>query len=323
MLSSDLDLVPLSDDEYIRDVLPHSAELWAFGRAFDDYVADFRALTGSAYGKRRFRTVGLRIDGRVVSSAKRYERELHCAGQRLRGVGIGAVFTPATLRGRGYATAMLGALLDAERAAGSDVAFLFSNIHPHFYERLGFTALPSRTISIRAASLDARRIDAVPIRQSDWPAVRRCFDALELRRPFGLRRTPLVWDWLQARRATATAGRVDLALRRGRAVTAFVTGRRSVRADAYVFEEFGFADDAGRDAIAPLLRIAAGDLRKVVGWLPPDVARDAVPHGAVKRRTEAILMIVPLSRVARARWRMQSQLILADKADRIWGTDAI
>jgi predicted N-acetyltransferase YhbS len=322
-MSSNLDLVPLSSDDYIRDVLPHSATMWAYGRTFDDYVADFRALARSAYGKRRFRTVGLQIGNQTVCSCKRYERELHCGGQRLRAVGIGAVFTPPALRGRGYASALLGALLDAERAGGIDVTFLFSNIHPYFYERLGFVALPSRAISIRAASLEARKIEAIPIGDSDWAGVRRCFEALEQRRQFGLRRTPLVWDWLQARRASAPAGRVDLALRRGRTIAAYVTGRRSVRADAYVFEEFGFSDEAGRAAIAPLLRIAAGDLRKVVGWLPPDVARDAVPHGAVKRRNEAILMIVPLSSLARTRWKLQRDGVMRDRADRAWGTDAI
>lgn len=320
---SGLDLVPVTADEYVRDVLPHSAEVWSYGRGFDEYVADFRSMARSAYGKRRFRTIGLRIESRLVSSCKRYERELHCGGQTFRAVGIGAVFTPPALRGCGYATALLGALLDAERAAGVDLAYLFSNIHPLFYERLGFATLPSRAISIRASSLDGRKLDAVSLTQSDWPAARRCFEALEARRPFGLRRTALVWDWVEARRAATPAGRIDLAVRRGRSVAAYVTGRRDVRADAYVLDEFAFADDAGRGAIAPLLRIAAGDLRKVVGWLPPDVARDALPGGAVKRRREGIAMIAPLSTIARSRWRDSKDAILRDRADRVWSTDAI
>jgi len=318
-----INLVPLSADDYVRDVMPHSAAMWSYGRSFDEYVMDFRLLARSAYGRRRFRTIGLRIEGDIVSSCKRYERELHCAGYAFRAVGIGAVFTPPALRGRGYASALLGALLDVERAAGVDLTYLFSNIHPLFYERLGFVTLPSRTISIRASSLEPRKIDAFPITPGDWPAMRRCFDALEARRPFGLRRTALVWDWVQPRRATTPAARVDLALRRGRSIAAYVAGWRDVRSDAYVFDEFAFADDAGREAIAPLLRLAAGDLRKVVGWLPPDSARDALPRGAVKRRRDAIAMIAPLSSIARARWRQQKDEILCDRADRAWSTDAI
>jgi hypothetical protein len=215
----------------------------------------------------------------------------------------------------------MGALLDAERGAGVDLAFLFSSIHPLFYERLGFSTLPSRAISVRASSVEARKIEATTIGDGDWPAVRRCFEALEMRRPFGLRRTALVWNWLDARRR-AQAGRVDLMLRRGRSTIAYVTGSRNVRADAYIFEEYGFSDEAGREAIGPLLRVAAGDLRKIVGWLPPDVARDALPHGAVKRRRDAIAMIAPLSSTARARWRHQREMILNDRADRLWATDA-
>jgi len=320
---SGLELVQVTADDYIRDVLPHSAELWSYGRGFEEYVADFRTTALSAYGKRRFRTVGLRVDSRLVSSCKRYERELRCDGQTFRAVGIGAVFTPPALRGRGYATALVGALLDSERASGIDLAYLFSNIHPLFYERLGFTALPSRAISIRASSLDGRKLDAVALSRHEWPAARRCFEALERQRPFGLRRTALVWDWIEARRASAPAGRVDLAVRRGRALAAYVTGRRDVPADAYVVDEFAFADDTGRAAIAPLLRVAAGDLRKVVGWLPPDVARDALPAGAVKRRREGIAMIAPLSAIARSRWRDRKDQILRDRSDRVWSTDAI
>jgi predicted N-acetyltransferase YhbS len=318
---SELGLVPLSAEEYAREVLPHSAELWAYGHDFERYVGDFHRTARSPYGKRRFRAVGLRIDGRLVSSCKRYERELHCAGRTFRAVGIGALFTLPALRGRGYASALIGALLDAERAAGTETAFLFSDIHPHFYERLGFVALPSRMISIRASSLGEQRIDALPITKSDLTAVHHCFDLLEQRRAFGLRRTPLVWDWIHARRAAL--GSVDLAVKRGRAVAAYVLGRREVGSDAYVLEEFGFADDTARPLIPPLLRAATGDLRKVVGWLPPNIAREAIPSGAVKRRHEAITMIAPLSDFARARWRAVREQILSDRADRVWATDAI
>jgi GNAT superfamily N-acetyltransferase len=319
--SLSFDLVPVQSAEYVRDVLPESFDLWGAGRTFEDYVADFRAFATSAYGKRRFRTIGLHVEGRMVASCKRYEREMHCGDQRLRAVGIGAVFTPPQMRGCGYASALIGALLDAERAAGIDLAFLFSNIHPHFYERLGFITLPSRAISIRASSLEGRKVDAFPIAHGDWPAVHRCFEALEARRPFGFRRTPLVWDWMRARRVNVPA--VDLAVRRGRSIVAYVLGRREVAADSYVFEEFAFSDEAGRAKIAPLLRAAAGDLRKIAGWLPPDVARDAIPHGAVKRRREALLMVAPLSTVARARWRSQGEAIQRDGADRLWLTDAV
>jgi GNAT superfamily N-acetyltransferase len=117
-------IVPLSADEYVRDVLPLSAAMWAEGRTFDDYVADFRAVVTSGFGRRRFRTLAGVHDGAMVTSCKRYQRELRCGDRVLRATGIGAVFTPEAYRGRGYATAFLGAMLDAERATGTDVVFL-------------------------------------------------------------------------------------------------------------------------------------------------------------------------------------------------------
>ena len=64
-----LDVV--APDEYVRDVLPHSGALWAGARTFDEYAAEFRATANSAWGKRRFRTLGLRIGGELVASCKR------------------------------------------------------------------------------------------------------------------------------------------------------------------------------------------------------------------------------------------------------------
>src|SRR5579872_667083 len=145
-------------NEYAREVLPHSAALWAAGRSLEKYADDLREFASTGYGRRRFKLVGIRAGGEVVSSCKRYERELRCGDRMLRAIGIGAVFTREDCRGRGLATTLIAALLDAERDAGTDVVFLFSDIRPHFYEELGFVTLPSRTFTMRADSLPFERI---------------------------------------------------------------------------------------------------------------------------------------------------------------------
>jgi len=318
-------LTTIAASDYVRDVLPQSRLLWGGGRSFDEYVREFQAVAGSAYGRRRFRTIGLRVGDAVVVSCKRYEREVRCGDRTLRAVGIGAVFTPPELRGRGYASAMIGALLDAERAAGTDVAYLFSDIHPLFYERLGFVTLPSRTISLRADALPDKRLEIATVCDTDWTAIRRCFDALDGRRPLAFKRTPLVWEWLRtiARTPKSEGQRIALIVRSARNASAYLFGRRFPRLDAFVLDEFGYTGDDGFDAIGPLVRGAAGDLRKVTGWLPPDVARHAIPRGAVKKRKHAITMIAPLSLPARTSWRQHAAAILADDADRCWSTDHI
>jgi GNAT superfamily N-acetyltransferase len=324
MNRADVRLDALAPEEYARDVLPHSRALWAGARSFDEYVAEFHATTASAWGKRRFRTVGLRIGGELVASCKRYERVLRCGTRRFAATGIGAVFTPEPLRGRGYATALLGAFLDAERDAGANLAYLFSDIHPAFYERLGFVALPSRTIVLRAGMLPAERIEIAALGERDASIMRRAFDALDARRPFAFARTPLDWEWQRLRDASRehAGGVVRLGVRRGRALAAYATGRRVPSADAFVLDELAFARDEDRHLIAPLLRAAAGDLRTIRGWLPPAVARDALPRGAVRARRDAIAMLIPLSAAFRAAFRTHSSAP-RDAADPCWATDQI
>ncbi len=314
----------LAPDEYARDVLPRSRELWAGARTFEEYVAEFEAAATSAWGRRRFRTIGLRVDGALVASCKRYERLLRCGERGYRAAGIGAVFTPRELRGRGYATALLGAFLDAERAAGTDLAYLFSDIHPAFYERLGFRALRSRTISLRADALSGDRIEVVPLGAPDTGAMRRVFDTLDSRRPFALARTPLDWEWQRMRAASRehAGGEIRLGVRRSRGLAAYVAGRRIPASDAFVLDELAFARDDDRALIGPLLRAAAGDLRTVRGWLPPAVARDALPRGAVRPRRGAIAMVLPLSRAFRAAFHRASRGEDAH-ADPCWSTDHV
>ncbi len=319
-----LHLGPIAPDEYIREVLPHSRTLWAGARSFEEYVAEFHATASSAWGKRRFRTVGLRIDGKLVASCKRYQRVLRCGERTYGAAGIGAVFTPEELRGRGYATALIAAFLDAERAAGTDLVYLFSDIHPIFYEKLGFAVLPSRTISLRADMLSSARVDVVALGASDLTAVRRIFAALDARRPFAFARTPLDWEWQRLRAASREhAGQlVQIGVRRGRSLAVYVSGRRVPAADAFVLDEFAYAHDDDAPAIQPLLRAAAGDLRTVRGWLPPAVARDALPRGAVRARTGALAMVLPLSGPFRAAFRARASERRVT-ADPCWSTDHI
>ena len=317
-----LDVV--APDDYVRDVLPHSSVLWAGARSFDEYAAEFLATANSAWGRRRFRTLGLRIGGELVASCKRYERVLRCGARAYKAAGIGAVFTPDALRGRGYATALLGAMLDAERGAGTDLAYLFSDIHPAFYQRLGFVALPSRTITFRADTLSAQRIEVVALTETDAASVRRVFGSLDARRPFAFARAPLDWEWQRLRAASRehAAQLVRLGVRRGRTLAAYVIGRRIPEADAFVVDEFAFARDDDALLIAPLLRAGAGDLRTIRGWLPPAIARDALPRGAVRVRKDAVAMVLPLSAAFRAAYRAQAT-DRRDNADPCWSTDHV
>lgn len=308
--------------DYARLILPQTASLWAGKRSFQAYTAQTLEVAQSAYGRRHFRTFGLFDGKRLVASFKRYGRSMHLDSATLRAGGIGAVFTPAEFRGRGYASLMLAAALDAARASGDDLAFLFSDIAPQFYAALGFVALPSREFSLRADALPSLRLAPAPLRKSDWPEIARCFDAQESARAFGFRRTPPFWDYLRLRlrahAAVVGGDETNLVVRQGQRIVAYALGTRDARRDTYVLDEFASTVDA--QTMPALLRAAAGDLRRIAGWLPPVHARGALPPVTIRRRRRAVFMAAPLT--ARGK-QLIARLAAASKGDPCWNADHV
>ncbi len=319
-----MNLVPLDAQTYAREVLPLTAEVWAGQRDFERYVSQNLEIAHSGYGRRHFRTVGLNDGTTLLSSFKRYERAIHMGAQRLRAFGIGAVYTPPELRGRGYASAMIAMAMDRARTDGYDVAYLFCDIRPQFYEELGFTQLASRAISLRADNLPNDRIEVRRLEDGDWSGVRRCFELRDRMRPWAFVRTPLVWELIRLRIHQGSEHLIgvqtNLAVRRGRAIAAYVLGVRAPEHDAYLLDELGFADAQAAGLVGPLLRSAAGDLRRIAGWLPPDFARERLPRASVRRRSEALFMAAALSNAGKTWLRLASAPSIGDG---IWNTDHI
>ncbi len=311
-------------DRYAREVLPLTAELWAGRRSFDEYVAQTLEIASGKYGRRHYRTMGLYDGTKLVASFKRYERALRDGSRRLDAIGFGAVFTPKEHRGRGYASIMLATELDSARREGCALAYLFSDIRPQFYTPLGFRELPSRTLTLAADALPSRRLSLAPLSHEHWSAVRHCFELRERGRAAGFVRTPTVWDWVATRTRHGSehgAGHAaNLVVRRSRGVCAYVFGVRVPERDTYVVDEFGFADDAAAETIPALLRAAAGDLRRVTGWLPPDGARALLPKGTTRKRTRSLLMMAPLLPAGE---ELASALTLRSPSDFCWATDHI
>jgi len=310
---------------YVREVLPLTSALWAGERSFDRYVEHTLEIARSGYGRRHYRTVGLYDEAeQLVASFKRYERTIVGAGERLRATGIGAVYTPPAMRGRGYASAMLAMELDRARNDGVDVAYLFSDIRPQFYQDIGFVPLSSRSMSLRSDTLGNTRIEVARLEETDWTGVARCFELAERQRAWGFVRTPLVWSWIRLRMRQGaehpSSVETNLVVRRGRAIAAYVLGARAPQHDAFVLDEYGFADAEAAALVPALLRSAAGDLRRITGWLAPQFARDTLPRAAVRKRSTALFMAAPLSQAGKG-W---VELASAPKsADGVWSTDHI
>jgi hypothetical protein len=219
---------------------------------------------------------------------------------------------------------MLGTALDRARADGYDLAYLFSDIRPQFYEPLGFKTLGSRKISLRADTLGKRRLEVVRLEDGDWSGVRRCFDLCSRLQPHGFTRTPLVWEWVRLRMAQFSEHKygqqTNLVARRGRGIAAYVLGVRAPEHDAYEVDEYGFADDSAAELIPALLRAAAGDLRRIVGWLPPAGARELLPKGSVAKRKTSVLMAAALTNAGARLLKAAQQ---PSGADFCWAMDHI
>jgi GNAT superfamily N-acetyltransferase len=319
-----MELREISAELHAEQVLPISAPMWAGRRDEATYVRQTLEIARSAYGKKFYRLFGFYDGDTLGASFKRYHRTIRVGNATLRAYGIGAVFTAPDYRGRGYASAMLAMALDRWRSEGYDVGFLYSDIRPQFYGALGFELLPSRLITLRADALPGTRVSIDRLNPRDWPAVARCFAARDNERPWAFERNASTWNWLRLRGehgSEHTAGdEANMVVRRGRELAAYVLGVRSPKHDAYILDEFGYAKPDDATLVAPLLRGAAGDLRRITGWLPPDGARELLPRGAVRKRKDAMLMAAPLTSRGRRWIKLAAE---ESTADPVWSTDHV
>ncbi len=112
--------------------------------SLDGYLTFNRAQKESPWGRRRYRfMIGVDSDGAIVSSLKLFSLPGRLAGKPISIAGVGALFTPVALRGRGYAAALLELCLGQARDERHDLALLISEIGAPFYAALGFHALPA------------------------------------------------------------------------------------------------------------------------------------------------------------------------------------
>jgi predicted N-acetyltransferase YhbS len=125
-------------EHVLRDTYP----VWGEGLSFDAYSRYLRGLRRTAWGESHLERVVLLDGARVLASAARHDLTARIDGRIRRVLGIGSVFTPRELRGRGAASALIAHLVDAANTEGHEFVLLFSDIGPALYERLDFVPVP-------------------------------------------------------------------------------------------------------------------------------------------------------------------------------------
>jgi GNAT superfamily N-acetyltransferase len=150
------ELVPATG-EYLDQILRESFPLWNDGLQFDQYVRFWDAQRRTPWGAAHLDRVALVEEGAVTSSAKRYDLGARVEGRIRRLLGIGAVFTSPSRRGRGGARRLLETMLEHAVTEGYEYAMLFSEIDPSLYAKLGFAPVP-----LLEARLEVKRKAGAP-----------------------------------------------------------------------------------------------------------------------------------------------------------------
>lgn len=132
----------------LEQILAETYPLWGEGLTRQAYAQWNAAQMQTAWGRSHLSRVALVDADRVIASAKRYLLTMRIDGRAVPTLGIGAVFTPPDLRGRGFARTLIEALSDRAGAEGCEQVLLFSEIGPAFYERLGFVTVPLTTCDV-------------------------------------------------------------------------------------------------------------------------------------------------------------------------------
>ena len=133
-------------------ILDHTFTVWHEGLTRAAYGQWNGAQLRTNWGQTHLRRVALvDNDGRLLSTAKYYRFEARLRGRDGWMWGLGAVFTPADQRGRGYASILIERLVEQARAEGAVLGGLFSEIGAPFYERLGFTVVPFDEVTVSVA----------------------------------------------------------------------------------------------------------------------------------------------------------------------------
>ena len=132
----------------VQRILESTYPIWNEGLSLDGYIRWNAVQARTAWGAAHLRRVALMEGDAILASAKWYDIPARLDGRDIRVLGIGAVFTPVSLRGQGHAPELIRRMLAEAEHDGYHAAALFSEIDAPYYERLGFAVVPRETLTL-------------------------------------------------------------------------------------------------------------------------------------------------------------------------------
>jgi predicted N-acetyltransferase YhbS len=298
----------LAEGPFLDLILDHTFPIWSEGLTREAYGRWNAAQLRTAWGRDHLHRFAL-VDeqGALLASAKRYRLDARLDGRDVRVSGIGAVFTPTELRGRGHASRLIERLLEQERGEGAAMAALFSEIGEEYYRRLGFAPVPMDEVDVEV--VEKAGAPAMLVRagdERDLPAVAAMHDIRSAPARFALRRDPAQIAYaLAKKRLQAGLGAPGVrqteffVVEEGASAVAYVVV--TVSPGGWTLEEAGDRDPAAArlgGMLQVLLAREPSQRRPLIrAWWPEAMA--VPPQVRLTRRVPArdIFMVRPLADV--------------------------
>jgi GNAT superfamily N-acetyltransferase len=301
--------VVVAEGPLLDQIVSLTYEIWNEGLSQRGYAQWNAAQLRTPWGRKHLHRFALVDDaGRLLATAKRYRFRVRLDGRVGWMAGIGAVFTPPLLRGRGYASELIGRLVEMERSEGALLASLFSEIGTSFYARLGFMPIPIDEVTVTVNRRDGA--PAMLVRaghERDLPAVVAMNETRSSGARFAVNRDlSLVQYALSKKRLLAGLGPYGLrqvefvVAEEGASAVAYAVLHEN--ANGWTLEEAGDRDPAGARLGAMLQVLVAREpsvpAPLIRAWWPS--AFPAPPQVTLTDRSAArdVFMIRPLADIA-------------------------
>jgi len=292
-----------ADEARLESILDDTYPTWGEGLSRPAYGAWNRAQTATRWGRGHLTRVAIVDHERLLASAKRYDLRARVGETVVPVLGIGAVFTPPALRGRGHARVLIDMMTAEAADRGCRFALLFSEIGAPYYESLGFHVLPRTLLSIESVRKPGAPATFVRSGEAaDLPAIAELSARYDTGASFTLERSADLIEFGFARRRLL-AGLGPSGLRE----VEFFVAEEGHQAVAYAFitrgptgvvlEECGDRDPAGA-RLGSLLQVLAGrtpaePAARMIAWLPPALRPPQV-RVMVESPAPVVMMVRPI-----------------------------
>jgi len=301
--------IVVADQALRQRILDHTFPIWNEGLSRQAYSRWNEAQLRTEWGRTHLQRLAL-LDaaGDLLATAKRYRFDVRVDGRDGWMCGIGAVFTPADRRGRGYASRLIEMMLADARREGALFASLFSEIGTAFYERHGFATVPLDEVTVgveRKGGAPAMLVRAGEDR--DLANVAALHDARSVGARVALRRrASLVQYAIAKKRLLAGLGPAGFrqieffVAEEGASAVAYVVLHETP--NGWTLEEAGDRDPAGARLGAMLQTLIAREPHRsaplIRTWWPRQFA--VPPQLELRDRTNPtdVFMVCPLADVA-------------------------